>query len=45
MVKVPLIRAVVDSGFSRQGCQPLSFWQKPIIWQDFVKNCMKVKEI
>ena len=36
---------VADPGFSEGGEQPLSSEQKPIIWQVFAKNCMKMKEI
>ena len=37
--------SVVDPGFSRWGCQPLSLRRKPIIWQHFGGNCMKMKKI
>ena len=42
----PLLRYdYVKKGFSRRGHQPLILERKPIIWQHFCRNCMKMKEI
>ena len=43
MKSIPLQRRIQDFPDGR-GCQPLDLGQKPIIWQDFAKNCMKMKE-
>ena len=41
LLKKNEVLTVADSGFPRQGRQPLSLGQKPIIWQDFCQKLHK----